>query len=76
VRAAHAGRTHAIKNIGQKVLNLNDITINKRLASLIGKSFETPYVSYGQPLAASAPKFGGKMGKYNLNYRLVLNNNF
>jgi hypothetical protein len=37
---------HAIKNIGRKILNLNDITFNKRLGSMIGRSFEMPYVSY------------------------------
>lgn len=41
---------HAIKNIRQKVLDLNDITFNKRLGKWIGKSFEVPYVSYCQPL--------------------------
>ena len=42
---------HAIKNIGRKVLNLNDITFNKWLGNLIGRSFEMPYVSYCHPLA-------------------------
>jgi hypothetical protein len=37
---------HAIKNIGRKVLNLNDITLNKQFGNLIGRSFEMPYVSY------------------------------
>ena len=41
---------HAIKNIGQKVLNLNDITFNNRLGNLIGRCFEMPYVSYCHPL--------------------------
>lgn len=40
---------HTIKNIGRKVLNLNDITFNKRLGNLIGRYFEMPYVSYCQP---------------------------
>ncbi|MBU1012067.1 MAG: hypothetical protein KKG99_03620, partial [Bacteroidetes bacterium] len=47
---AHAGHTHAIKNIGQKVLNLNDITFNKRFGGLIGRCFDMPYVSYCHPL--------------------------
>jgi len=41
---------HAIKNIGQKVLNLSDITFNKRVGNLIGRCSEMPYVSYCQPL--------------------------
>jgi hypothetical protein len=41
---------HAIKNIGRKVLILNDITFNKWFSKLIGKSFEIPYVSYCHPL--------------------------
>ena len=41
---------HAIKNIGRKVLKLNDITFNKRLGKLKGKCFEMLYVSYCQPL--------------------------
>jgi hypothetical protein len=41
-----------IKNIGQKVLNLNNITFNKRLGSWIGRGFEVPYVSYCHPLGA------------------------
>jgi hypothetical protein len=41
-------RQNAIKNIVQKMLNLNDITCNKRLCNLIGRSFEMPYVSYCQ----------------------------
>lgn len=36
---------HKIKNIGRKVLNLNDITFNKQLDNLKGKCFEMPYVS-------------------------------
>jgi len=32
------------------VLNLNDITFNKQLGNLIGRSFEMPYVSYCHPL--------------------------
>ena len=48
---------HAIKNIGQRVLNLNDITFNKRLSNLIGKSFEMPYVSYRQPLPPILTKY-------------------
>ena len=28
------------------MLNLNDITFNKRLGNLIGRSLEMPYVSY------------------------------
>lgn len=44
------GPQHEIKNIGQKVQNLRDITLNKRLSDLIGKSFEMPSVSYRQPL--------------------------
>jgi tRNA(Glu) U13 pseudouridine synthase TruD len=44
----------AIKNIGRKVLNLNDTTFNKRLGKLIGRSFEMPYVSYCQPLCGHA----------------------
>jgi hypothetical protein len=31
---------HAVKNISQKVLNLNDITFNKRLSGLMGLCFE------------------------------------
>ena len=47
---AHAGHTR-YKKIGRKVLNLNDITFNKRLAiNLIGRCFEIPYISYCQPL--------------------------
>lgn len=46
-----ASTQHAIKNIGQKVLNLNDITFNKRLGNLIVRCFEMPYVSYCKPLA-------------------------
>jgi hypothetical protein len=43
---------HAIKNIGQKVVNLNDITFNNRLGSLTGKCFEIgnkniPPIRYG-----------------------------
>ncbi|MFB6340293.1 hypothetical protein ACE1ET_01150 [Saccharicrinis sp. FJH62] len=38
------------KNIGQKVLNLNDITLKIRLGHLKGRCFEKPYVSYYQPL--------------------------
>jgi CubicO group peptidase (beta-lactamase class C family) len=34
------------------VLNLNDITFNKRLGKLIGGCFEMPYVSYCHPLCA------------------------
>ena len=37
---------HAIKNIGRKMLNLNDLTFNKRLGNSIGKCFEIPNVSY------------------------------
>lgn len=44
---------HAIKNIGRKVLNLKEITFNKRLGYLKGKSFEMPYVSYCHPLCAT-----------------------
>jgi len=33
------------------MLNLNDITFNKRLGSLIGQCFEMPYVSYCYTLA-------------------------
>ena len=47
---AYAGHTHTIKNIGQKVLNLNNITSNKRFGSWIDRSFEMPYVSYCHPL--------------------------
>ena len=32
------------------MLNLNDITFNKRLGNLIGRNFEMPYVSYCHPL--------------------------
>jgi hypothetical protein len=42
----------AINNIGQKVLNLNDITFNKQLGNMTGGCFEMPYVSYCQPLYA------------------------
>ncbi len=45
------------KNIGRKVLNLNDRTFNKRLGNLIGSSFELPYVSYCHPLWASILRF-------------------
>lgn len=48
---------HAIKNIGRKVLNLNNITINKRLGNMIGRSFEMPYVSYCHPLTLIRMKF-------------------
>ena len=48
---------HAIKNIGQKVLNLNDITFNNRLGNLIGRCFEMPYVSYCHPLAVIKTDF-------------------
>ena len=34
---AHAGHTHAVKNIAQIVLNCNNITFNKRLSGLIVK---------------------------------------
>ncbi len=51
MQSFHAGHTHAIKNIGRKVLNLNDITYNKRLGNLISRCFEMPYVSYCHPLA-------------------------
>jgi hypothetical protein len=47
---------HAIKNIGQKVLDLNDITLNKRHGNLTVRSFEMPYVSYCQPLCTSGKK--------------------
>lgn len=47
------GIQHAIKNIGRKVLNLNNITFNKRFGSMIGRCFELPYVSYCQPLAVT-----------------------
>ncbi len=36
----------AIKNIGLKMIYLSDITFNKRLGNLIGRSFEIPNVSY------------------------------
>ena len=35
------------------MLNFNDITFNKRLGNLIGRSFEMPYVSYCQPDGAN-----------------------
>ena len=38
------------------MLNLNDITLNKQLDNLKGKSFEMPYVSYCQPLATRRRK--------------------
>lgn len=41
---------HAIKNIGHKVLDLNNITISNKLGNMIGKSFETPNFSYCHPL--------------------------
>ena len=38
------------------MINLNDITINKRLGSLIGRCFQMPYVSYCHPLATNYKK--------------------
>jgi len=56
VEIMKASTQHAIKNIGQKVLNLNDITFNKRLGNLIVRCFEMPYVSYCHPLPARLKK--------------------
>ena len=42
------------------MLNLNDITFNKRLDNLIGRCFELPYVSYCQPLYANEQPFSIK----------------
>jgi len=47
---------HAIKNIGRKVLNLNDIIFNKRLGKLTGRNFEMPYVSYCQTVIGNLEK--------------------
>ena len=37
---------HAIKNIGQKVLNLGDITLNKWLGNLTARCFDMPNALY------------------------------
>ena len=58
---------HAIKNIGQKVLNLNDITFNNRLGNLIGRCFEMPYVSYCHPLCGSLGEIADRQKHSNLN---------
>ena len=47
---------HAIKNIGQKVLNWNIKFINEKSWKYENICFEMPYVSYCQPLGTSLKK--------------------
>ena len=48
----NANYQHAIKNIGQEGLNMNEIRFNNRLGSLVGRFFELLYIFCGKTLSA------------------------